>query len=149
MRSSTVVIADVSTQERPRDPRLYQTQPIPGTKYSLRLFPGSYVAREWCLEFILTRSEKPILTPANVTVWHIPDPDWAEGVGYNRIFSLEDTFTDSLPGVPIKEEKYVLRDGEKVIVYMPKKSVEFIVPRRPPHTLPFLPGGEHYKLAFA
>ncbi|KAI0695266.1 hypothetical protein C8T65DRAFT_584426 [Cerioporus squamosus] len=144
----------MSAQERPRDARLYKVQRIPGTKYSLRLFPGSSIAREWCLEFINTRNQKAILTPPGTTVWHCPDPDWAEGVGYNRVFSLETTFGPSLPGLTITAEKYILRDGEKCYIHMPAqgqiktKSVEFTVPRRPPHTPPSLPDGHHYQLAF-
>ncbi|KAI0644634.1 hypothetical protein C8Q79DRAFT_912749 [Trametes meyenii] len=113
-------------------------RPIPGSKYSLRLWPGNPYVNEYCMDIVDTDTKQAVNSPFKFDLWVIPDPDapWLSGpIGCLR--SLERNFgipqQDILPG----EEKWVLRDGQTCLIRRPgEKDVRFTVPVRKRRKLP-------------
>ncbi|KAH9853438.1 hypothetical protein C2E23DRAFT_821366 [Lenzites betulinus] len=108
-------------------------RPITDTKYSLRLFPGSYTAAEYCMDFVETATGKPMNSPFEFELWGVPNPDtpWLTFPICGKVRSLERAFgvkqEDIVPGA----EKFVLRDGQTCVLARPgKRSIRFTVPVR-------------------
>ncbi len=107
-------------------------RPIPDSKYSLRLFPGSLSAAEYCLDFV-DAAGKPVNSPFEFELWGVPDPDapWLSIPAAGKLRSAEHTFgfkqKDILPGA----EKFILRDGQTCVLMRPgKRPLRFTVPLR-------------------
>ncbi|CDO75337.1 hypothetical protein BN946_scf184966.g5 [Trametes cinnabarina] len=124
-------------QRKPRahDPLVF-VRPIPDSKYSIRLFPGSLSRAEYCMDFIDTKTGEPVNSPFEHELWSVPNSDtpWLTMPMVGKLRSAERGHgikqDDILPG----EEKYFLRDGQTCILTRPgKRSVRFTVPirRRP------------------
>lgn len=118
--------------------RHVHTRTLPGTKYSIRLFPGQYAMRLWSMDFVLTATGEPVNSPFEFELFSVPNPKtpWLFGLG-GWIRSAERSFgikqDEILPG----EEKYLLQDDQTCLLRRPgKRTVRFTVPIRP------LPGTE-------
>ncbi|OSC98175.1 hypothetical protein PYCCODRAFT_1418180 [Trametes coccinea BRFM310] len=129
---------------RPKDTNKYiHIRPIPDTKYSIRLFPGSLSAAEYCLDFVDSASGEPVNSPFEFELWGIPDPDtpWLGVPISMELSSMERSHgikqEDILPG----HEKFLLRDGQTCVLIRPgKPRVRFTVPvRRHPDTVQVAP----------
>ena len=150
-------LTDWLNQARPARAELYQYRTIPETIYGIRVWPGSYEAREWVFEFVrrptANRQEYAIVTPTGVEVYHVPNPQtpWVEAQGSIRMYPLQTMFREAMgtQGTS-KEEFYVLRDGESCLILLRDmhKSVGFTAPIRPALEKPSLPDGHHYELQF-
>ncbi|KAI0695268.1 hypothetical protein C8T65DRAFT_584467, partial [Cerioporus squamosus] len=110
-------------------------RPIPHTSYSIRLFPGCFDAREYCLDFVDTRTGVPVNSPFKFELWVVPDPDrpWL-GSGSARVTSLDVAFGQRQDEILPGHEKFVLRDGQTCLLKRPgHRDVRFTVPvrRRP------------------
>ncbi|KAH9890100.1 hypothetical protein C8Q73DRAFT_793446 [Cubamyces lactineus] len=108
-------------------------RPIPGTKYSLRLFPGSISAAEYCLDFVDSASGEPVNSPFEFELWGVPNPEtpWLSMPITMRMRSIENAHgirqEDILPG----HEKFILRDGLTCVLIRPgKPKIQFTVPVR-------------------
>ncbi|KAI0355448.1 hypothetical protein OH77DRAFT_1480059 [Trametes cingulata] len=108
-------------------------RPIPDTPYSIRLFPGSLSAAEYCLDFVHSASGEPVNSPFEFELWGVPDPEtpWLSMPMTQRIRSIEHTHgvkqEDVLPG----HEKFILRDGLTCVLVRPgKPKIRFTVPVR-------------------
>ena len=111
---------------------------IPRSKYSIRLFPGSPALREYCLDFVETRSGRPVNSPFEFGLWTIGNHTARHVYGPVRLRSLESAFgysqRDILPG----EEKFVLSDGMTcLLTRRGHKPVRFTVPTRTEALEPF------------
>ncbi|RPD77305.1 hypothetical protein L226DRAFT_483785 [Lentinus tigrinus ALCF2SS1-7] len=110
-------------------------RPIPHSSYSIRLFPGCLEAREYCLDFINTRTGLPVNSPFKFELWAIPNPSlpWIGG-SFERVVAMERMFGFSKDEAPPGEETFLLRDGQTYLLKRPgRKDVRFTVPvrRRP------------------
>lgn len=133
LRLRTMICSDTLLQLKPRpgDPGVF-IRPLPNSEYSIRLFPGSKAASEYCLDFVLSATGEPVNSPFKFTLLAGLGPTipvgFAPTVG---IQSLERSFgvapKDMRPGA----EKFVLRDGQLCTLQRPgHKDVQFIVPMR-------------------
>ncbi|KAI9059092.1 hypothetical protein FKP32DRAFT_1580651, partial [Trametes sanguinea] len=108
------------------------TQPIPDSIYSIRLFPGSISAAEYCMDFVVTATGQAVNSPFEFELWAVPHPDAPHLTPFTgRLWSIEHAHgikqKDILPG----EEKFVLRDGLTCLLRRPgKTAVRFTVPTR-------------------
>ncbi|RPD57954.1 hypothetical protein L227DRAFT_506144, partial [Lentinus tigrinus ALCF2SS1-6] len=109
-------------------------RPIPNSAYSIRLFPGFFAAREYCIDFVHTETGVAVNSPFEFELWAVSNPSapWL-GSGSMRLYSLEDTFKhlmegdETLPG----DEKFVVRDGQTCLLKRPgQRDVRFTVPIR-------------------
>ncbi|KAI0676673.1 hypothetical protein C8Q78DRAFT_1179509 [Trametes maxima] len=108
-------------------------RPIPDSRYSIRLFPGAFSDRQYCLDFVDTESGKPVNSPFEYELWAIPDPEapWLSLPMSGKLHSIECAHgirqKDILPG----HEKFILRDGQTCVLIRPgKRSLRFTVPVR-------------------
>ena len=108
-------------------------RPIPDTKYSIRLFPGSISAAEYCMDFVDSASGEPVNSPFEFELWGVPDPDtpWLSMPITMQMRSIENSHgikqEDILPG----HEKFILRDGLTCVLIRPgKPKIQFKVPVR-------------------
>ncbi|KAI0671289.1 hypothetical protein C8Q78DRAFT_850649 [Trametes maxima] len=108
-------------------------RPIPDSQYSIRLFPGSYSDRQYCLDFLHTETGTPVNSPFEYELLAIPDPDapWLALPMSGKLRSIECAHgikqEDILPGC----EKFVLRDGQTCMLVRPgKQPLRFTVPLR-------------------
>ncbi|KAL7280687.1 hypothetical protein PYCCODRAFT_1432596 [Trametes coccinea BRFM310] len=108
-------------------------RPIPDSKYSIRLFPGSISAAEYCMDFIDSATGEPVNSPFEYELWVVPDPDtpWLGMPMCQQMRSIERIHgikqEDILPG----HEKFILRDGLTCVLNRPgKPGVRFTVPVR-------------------
>lgn len=107
-------------------------RPIPRSRYSIRLFPGSPHVQEYCLDFVDTQTGRPVNSPFKFELWSIPNPStpWS-GLGSYRVYSLEQSFRVPQPDIIPGDEKFVLRDGQTCLLKRPgHKDVRFTVPVR-------------------
>lgn len=122
----------------PGDPDV-EIIPLPGSPYSLRLWPASLSRREFCLDFVYTRDNNRSLNvpegcrlSINVPMARLP---WL-GIGVQDVGSVEHNCSSFTGVLPEGSEKYVLRDGlQCMMVYptgegMPYGRVYFEVPVR-------------------
>ncbi|RPD60453.1 hypothetical protein L226DRAFT_469388 [Lentinus tigrinus ALCF2SS1-7] len=106
-------------------------RPIPGSRYSIRLFPGSPVLNEFCMDFVKTATGQPVNSPFKFELWSVGASSGMDRRGAFRLRSLESAWgyssRDILPGA----EKFVLRDGMICVLKRPgHKPVRFTVPTR-------------------
>lgn len=107
------------------------TRPIPGSSYSLRLFPGSPARKEYCLDFVKTSTGLSVNSPFEFELWSIGSSTTAPGCGPVRLRSLECSWGYSQKDIPPGAEKFVLRDGMTCMLKRPgHKPVRFTVPKR-------------------
>ncbi|OJT05942.1 hypothetical protein TRAPUB_3129 [Trametes pubescens] len=115
------------------DEKFVFVRPIPDSKYSMRLFPGSISAAEYCLDFVDSATGEPVNSPFEFELWGLPNPDmpWLSFPICGQLRSIERAHginqKDILPGA----EKFVLRDGQTCALVRPgKRSLRFTVPVR-------------------
>ncbi len=112
--------------------------PIRDSEYAMRLWPASLARSEHCLDFIKTKTVKPINVPDDHSIWHMPDPSapWLQGGGPIELVSLECSFGVQPADIPEGEEKFVLRDGMTCMLTRPgARAAILTVPlRHQPHT---------------
>ncbi|KAI0676666.1 hypothetical protein C8Q78DRAFT_998828 [Trametes maxima] len=108
-------------------------RPIPDSQYSIRLFPGGFSDRQYCLDFVETETGKPVNSPFEYELWGIPDPEapWLSMPMSGKLRSIECAHgikqKDILPG----HEKFILRDGQTCVLIRPgKRCLRFTVPLR-------------------
>ncbi|KAI0696210.1 hypothetical protein C8T65DRAFT_583633 [Cerioporus squamosus] len=107
-------------------------RPIPNSPYSIRLFPGCVLAREYCLDFVDTRTGLPVNSPFKFELLAVPNRSGpSSALGLTRITNLDSAFgvrpDEILPG----HEKFLLRDGQTCLLRRPgHKDVRFTVPTR-------------------
>ncbi|KAH9849159.1 hypothetical protein C2E23DRAFT_401889 [Lenzites betulinus] len=116
---------------RPGDPGVF-IRSLPDSDYSIRLFPGSKAASEYCLDFVLSATGEPVNSPFKFNLLAGAGPTTPVGfVPTVGVQALERSFgiaqKDILPGA----EKFVLRDGQLCTLQRPgHKDVQFTVPMR-------------------
>ncbi|OSD06833.1 hypothetical protein PYCCODRAFT_1474250 [Trametes coccinea BRFM310] len=117
------------------DPRVL-TRPIPDSKYSIRLFPGSLSSAEYCMDFVDSATGQPVNLPFEHELWSVPNPDtpWLTMPMVGKLRSAERSHGIQQEDIRPGEEKYFLRDGQTCVLMRPgKRPVRFTVPvrRRP------------------
>ncbi|PIL31361.1 hypothetical protein GSI_06060 [Ganoderma sinense ZZ0214-1] len=125
-------VADVTgIKPKPGSPNVF-VRPIPNSEYSVRLFPGSLGAREYCMDFVLTSTGEPVNSPFKFDLWTVPSTTtpWLGGMSM-RVYSMEKRYghrdEDIVPGV----EKFLLRDGQTCLLRRPgHRDLRFTVPIR-------------------
>ncbi|KAL1950998.1 hypothetical protein VTO73DRAFT_147 [Trametes versicolor] len=108
-------------------------RPIPDSKYSLRLFPGSLSAAEYCLDFVDSATGKPVNSPFEYELWGVPDPDapWLSMPITAKLRSIERGHGIKQKDIRPGAEKFVLRDGQTCVLMRPgKRPARFTVPLR-------------------
>ncbi|KAH9855267.1 hypothetical protein C2E23DRAFT_815036 [Lenzites betulinus] len=124
--------ADITgIKPRPGDPGVF-SHPLPGSDYSVRLFPGSKAASEYCLDFVLSKTGKPVNSPFEFSLFAGPGPTTPMGyIPTVGIEPLECSFGISKQDISPGAEKFVLRDGQLCTLRRPgHKDVQFVVPTR-------------------
>ncbi|KAI8972204.1 hypothetical protein BD414DRAFT_540383 [Trametes punicea] len=109
-------------------------RPIPDTKYSIRLFPGSFTDAEYCLDFVDSTTGEPVNSPFDFELFAGPgetSTPWLSLPMAMKLKSIENIHgiktQDILPG----EEKFILRDGQMCVLTRPgKPKIRFTVPVR-------------------
>ncbi|RPD65316.1 hypothetical protein L226DRAFT_531096 [Lentinus tigrinus ALCF2SS1-7] len=102
---------------------------IPNSEYSMRLFPGAFKTREYCLDFVKSDTGEPENSPFEFELWALLGPSLYP---YSmRLLSLEQSSgirpEDIVPGA----ETFVLRDGMVCLLKRPgHRTVRFKVPVR-------------------
>ncbi|KAI1782192.1 hypothetical protein LXA43DRAFT_906514 [Ganoderma leucocontextum] len=107
-------------------------RPIPNSPYSIRLFPGSVAQREYCLDFVHTKTGEPVNSPPGFEIWAAVENaiPWLGG-GTTRIRSLEHRLGFSAASILPGAEKFVLQDGQTCLLKRPgHKDLQFKVPMR-------------------
>ncbi|KAI0643157.1 hypothetical protein C8Q79DRAFT_210856 [Trametes meyenii] len=108
---------------------------LPDSDYSIRLFPGSLVASEYCLDFVRTATGEAVNSPFPFQLYCGPNPSAPMGTGpAMQLRPLEHAFGISQKEIAPGEEKFLLRDGQTCLLRRPgHKDVQFVVPirRRP------------------
>ena len=114
---------------------------IPGSEYSVRLFPGCYSLREWGMDFVRTATGEAVNRPFKFELWAVPNPKGpATQMGCGRLTSFEESFGIARDKIRPGEEKFLLRDGDTCLLKRPgEKDIRFTVPIRP---LPSSPEAE-------
>ncbi|KAL0954907.1 hypothetical protein HGRIS_003839 [Hohenbuehelia grisea] len=112
-----------------RNGNLIQVLPIPGSVYSVRLFPGNPLRREYCIDFVNAR-EEPINEPfgGGFRLWAVTDPamPWLPSA---MLRSVEEQL--GLHDIDEGTEKFVVMDGQACILCRPgEQDVMFTVPIR-------------------
>ncbi|EIW63142.1 uncharacterized protein TRAVEDRAFT_161254 [Trametes versicolor FP-101664 SS1] len=111
---------------------IVHTRPVPGSRYSIRLWPGNPRVNEYCMDFVDTATKEAVNSPFEFELWAVPDPEapWLF-MPSGRLNSLESNFHIPQHKIPTGEEKWVLRDGQTCVLKRPgKKDVLFRVPVR-------------------
>ncbi|EIW63140.1 uncharacterized protein TRAVEDRAFT_43446 [Trametes versicolor FP-101664 SS1] len=129
------------TGVKPRPGRdIAHIRPIPGSKYSIRLWPGNPFVNEYCMDFVDTVTNRPVNSPFAFELWAVPDPKspWL-ALPSGRLHSLERSFHVARDKILPGEEKWVLRDGQTCLLKRPgKRDVMFTVPiRQQPQTVQY------------
>ncbi|KAI0691406.1 hypothetical protein C8T65DRAFT_587229 [Cerioporus squamosus] len=114
----------------PGDPHVF-IRPIPHSRYSIRLFPGSAALKEYCLDFVKTSTGQPVNSPFEFELWSVGTSSGPHAHGSVCLRSLESAWGYSPQEVLPGEEKFVLRDGMVCLLKRPgHKPVRFTVPTR-------------------
>ncbi|KAH9854436.1 hypothetical protein C2E23DRAFT_775856 [Lenzites betulinus] len=120
--------------EEPRpDPKFVFLRPIPGSKYSIRLFPGSFSAAEYCMDFVESATGKPVNSPFEFELWGIPNLEapWLSIPMCGQLRSIEKAHGIKQKDIRPGEEKFILRDGQTCVLKRPgKRPFRFTVPIR-------------------
>ncbi|KAI0759385.1 hypothetical protein BD413DRAFT_276255 [Trametes elegans] len=116
---------------RPGDPGVF-IQPIPKSRFSVRLFPGSVAASEYCLDFVVTATGQPVNSPFEFQLIAGPGPMVPLGTAPKvTLRPLECAFGIREDQIPPGEEKFLLRDGQICTLRRPgHRDVRFKVPMR-------------------
>ncbi|KAJ8455435.1 hypothetical protein ONZ51_g12458 [Trametes cubensis] len=147
------IVEPTGVKPQPKEVNKYiHISPIPGTEYSIRLFPGSISAAEYCLDFVDSASGEPVNSPFKFELWGIPDPEtpWLSMPMTQEMRSIERIHGikqgDILPG----HEKFILRDGQTCVLIRPgQPKVLFNVPiRKMPDCKPQATGEELHIIRF-
>ncbi|KAI0644640.1 hypothetical protein C8Q79DRAFT_972929 [Trametes meyenii] len=121
------------TGRKPRPGRdTAHIRPIPGSKYSIRLWPGNPYMSEYCMDIVNTATGQAVNSPFKFDLWIIPSPDasWLSGPA-GCLRSLERNFGIPQHKILPGEEKWVLRDGQTCLIRRPgQKDILFTVPVR-------------------
>ncbi|RPD57155.1 hypothetical protein L227DRAFT_587771 [Lentinus tigrinus ALCF2SS1-6] len=92
-------------------------RPIPHSRDSIRLFPGSPALKEYCMDFVTTASGQPVNSPFKFELWSVGTSSGRHaGV---RLRSLESSLGCPLKDILSGEEKFVLTDGMPVRFTVP------------------------------
>ncbi|OJT05951.1 hypothetical protein TRAPUB_3138 [Trametes pubescens] len=108
-------------------------RPIPDSKYSIRLFPGSISAAEYCMDFVESATGNAVNSPFEFELWGIPNPDtpWLSFPICGQLRSIERAHGIKQQDIRPGAEKFILRDGQTCVLARPgKRSVRFTVPVR-------------------
>ncbi|KAL1950992.1 hypothetical protein VTO73DRAFT_141 [Trametes versicolor] len=114
------------------DNKFVFVRPIPDSEYSLRLFPGSLSAAEYCLDFV-DAAGNPVNSPFKFELWGVPDPDapWLSMPITGKMRSAEHIFGYKQKDITPGAEKFILRDGQTCVLVRPgKRPLRFTVPLR-------------------
>ncbi|KAI0688970.1 hypothetical protein C8Q76DRAFT_765596 [Earliella scabrosa] len=104
-------------------------RPIPHSPYSLRLFPGSVSLKEFCMDFVHTKTGRPVNSPFPFELWSTSGQFHCQPTV--RLVSLERLWGHSQKSVAPGEEKFVLREGTTCILRRPgRRDLRFTVPVR-------------------
>lgn len=133
------VIADLHLQLKPKDSapadnkRVF-IRPVPDTKYSFRLFPGSLSAAEYCMDFVETATGKPVNSPFEYELWGVTgdsDTPWLTMPICAKLRTIERAHGIKQESILPGAEKFVLRDGQTCVLIRPgQRSLRFTVPVR-------------------
>ncbi|KAI0715193.1 hypothetical protein C8Q76DRAFT_568810, partial [Earliella scabrosa] len=106
---------DIITGHKPKrgTPGVF-VRPIPQSSYSVRLFPGSPRAKEYCMDFVHTTTGEPVNSPFAFELWSVANPSTLQPSG--RVFSLEVTWGREEKNLRPGTEKFVLRDGTTYVL---------------------------------
>ena len=118
-------------------PKKGQTNPhvfvraTPDSEYSIRLFPGAFATKEYCLDFVRSDTGEPVNSPFAFELWAVPASP-LDLVPPMKLKSLENAFSGLGGGKPKPgAEKFVMRDGMTCVLRRPGlKNVKFKVPVR-------------------
>ncbi|KAI0819562.1 hypothetical protein BC628DRAFT_1011084, partial [Trametes gibbosa] len=105
---------------------------IPNSKYSIRLFPGSKAASEYCMDFVLSATGEPVNSPFKFNLFAGPGPSTPVGFAPTvGIRPLECSFGIAQKDIRPGAEKFLLRDGQLCTLQRPgHRDVRFTVPIR-------------------
>ncbi|KAH9855903.1 hypothetical protein C2E23DRAFT_866509 [Lenzites betulinus] len=110
-------------------------RPLPDSDYSVRLFPGSKAASEYCLDFVLTKTGEPVNSPFEFTLFAGPGATVPLGTTPTvGVRPLECSFGIPIDKIPPGKEKFLFRDGQLCTLRRPgHQDVQFTIPirRRP------------------
>ncbi|KAH9854451.1 hypothetical protein C2E23DRAFT_818741 [Lenzites betulinus] len=111
------------------DPKFVFVRPVPGSKYSIRLFPGSVSAAEYCMDFVESATGKPVNSPFQFELWGIPNLEapWLSIPMCSQLRSIENAHGIKQKDIRPGEEKVILRDGQTCVL---KRPFRFTVPIR-------------------
>ncbi|EIW63825.1 uncharacterized protein TRAVEDRAFT_41253 [Trametes versicolor FP-101664 SS1] len=115
------------------DEKFIFVHPIPDTKYSVRLFPGSITAAEYCLDFVDSETGQPVNSSFKFELWGIPNTDtpWLSFPICGQLRSIERAHGIKQKDIQPGAEKFILRDGQTCVLARPgKRSLRFTVPVR-------------------
>ena len=116
---------------KPGAPNVF-VRPIPNSKYSIRLFPGSLPAREYCLDFVRASTGEPVNSPFKFELWTVPrtSTPWLGGMAM-RVHSLEKVYGNRQEDIVPGQEKSLLRDGQSCLLKRPgQRNLRLTVPVR-------------------
>ncbi|KAI8972203.1 hypothetical protein BD414DRAFT_540382 [Trametes punicea] len=109
-------------------------RPIPDTKYSIRLFPGSFTDAEYCLDFIDSATGEPVNSPFEFELFAGPgetNTPWLSLPIAMKLRSIENAHGIRTQDIRPGEEKFILRDGQMCVLTRPgKPKIRFTVPIR-------------------
>ncbi|KAJ8482796.1 hypothetical protein ONZ51_g5097 [Trametes cubensis] len=111
-----------------------QIRPIPDTKYSIRLFPGSFTDAEYCMDFVDNETGEAVNSPFPFELFAgggETDTPWLNFQGSMKVASIERIFGHKQGEILPGEEKFILRDGQMCVLTRPgKPKIRFTVPIR-------------------
>ncbi len=113
------------------DDKFIFVRPIPDSEYSVRLFPGSISAAEYCMDFVDSATGEPVNSPFEFELWGIPNPDtpWLSFPICGQLRPIERAHGIKRKEIRPGAEKFVLRDGQTCVLARPgKRSLHFLVP---------------------
>ncbi|KAI0705498.1 hypothetical protein C8Q76DRAFT_771243 [Earliella scabrosa] len=114
----------------PDTPHVF-VRPIPHSSYSLRLFPGSVSLKEFCMDFVHTKTGQPVNSPFAFELWTTSDRSNCQPAV--RLVSLERLWGHAQTSIAPGEEKFVLREGTTCTLRRPGcRDLRFTVPVRAP-----------------
>ncbi|KAI0768662.1 hypothetical protein BD413DRAFT_629352 [Trametes elegans] len=114
--------------------------PLHNSGYAMRLWPGSFTAAEYCLDFVKKSTGEAVRTPPGYALWFVPDPStpWLQGSAPVELVSLERGHGIPEDEILEGEEKFVLRDGMNCVLRRPGcRDARFTMPLRPRAETPY------------
>ena len=111
------------------------TLKISDSAYSVRLFPGSYLGKQWGMDFVNTASGEPVNSPLEYELWTIPQAE--TGFAPRRVYSIEKINGVRHDAMRPGAERFHLKDGETYLLKFPRrKNIRFRVPMRRERVVP-------------